>query len=178
VPGVLSSPIRDLEPSDLTIIASRADGIDMRTVDRYLRGEQVQRHKRALIERALRELGLDPFIRGAPTPRSNGVVAGRLFPPADAPEVCAAPAPRLFPPGAPWPAINGAPPRPKTDGGSATSSPIIGPREVCRLAYEADVDHRTVEAFLRGAPTQRRSPSRARIEAAMRRLGFADSIPK
>lgn len=50
-------------------------------------------------------------------------------------------------------------------------------RDVCRIAAESDVDHRTVERFLRGKVAHRNSRARGRIIQAMRNLGYADDIP-
>lgn len=51
----------------------------------------------------------------------------------------------------------------------------LGPHDVCSIAAEAGVDHRTVEGFLQGSPGKARV--RIRIFRAMCRLGFQDLIP-
>ncbi len=51
-------------------------------------------------------------------------------------------------------------------------------RDVCRIASAADVDHRTVESFLAGAARSRETRARARIVAAMERLGLGEHVPK
>jgi hypothetical protein len=54
----------------------------------------------------------------------------------------------------------------------------LGPRDVCRIAAKSDVDHRTVERFLRGEVARRNSRARSRIICAMRELGLAEHIPR
>lgn len=56
-------------------------------------------------------------------------------------------------------------------------STTLDNHDVCRIAAAADCDHRTVEAFLAGAASQRRSRQRSRIANVMRQLGFDDHIP-
>jgi hypothetical protein len=53
----------------------------------------------------------------------------------------------------------------------------VGPREVCKIAALADVDHRTVLRFLAGEVAQRNSRARGRIIDAMRKLDLDEHVP-
>lgn len=59
----MALPIPDLDTSDLIVIAGRAGGIDPRTVDKYLRGYNTNRRKRRAIEKALRDEGMEGYVR-------------------------------------------------------------------------------------------------------------------